>query len=188
MEVLTRREFKLRSKEILQKIRQGVIFIHPSDTIYGLGCDATNAKAISTIRQLKDRPATPLSIWVPSIDWIQKNCQINAQAETALAKLPGPYTLILKLKHKSSVPDRLTTGRDTIGIRSPDHWFSTYIQELGIPIVTTSANKHGKPFMTSLENLDPEIERGVEFMIYEGPKEGKPSKIIDVVEGKTIER
>ena len=62
------------------------------------------------------------------------------------------------------------------------------VAKAGIPIITTSANKNGQKFMTSLQNLEKEIEQEVEFIIYEGPKEAHPSKIMNVVEGWMKER
>tara|TARA_Y100000310_G_scaffold306937_1_gene348533 strand:+ start:826 stop:1041 length:216 start_codon:yes stop_codon:yes gene_type:complete len=70
----------------------------------------------------------------------------------------------------------------------PDHWMQELVEELGVPIVTTSANKTGKEFMTSLENLDPEIKRGVKFIIYEGEKKARPSRLVNLADEKVTER
>ena len=113
---------------------------------------------------------------------------VGTEAWVPWEKADSTLELILKLKSQQSIAPSVTLGQNTIGIRYPRHWFGEVITEIGIPIVTTSANKHGQPFMTSLENLNPEIERGVEFMIYEGEKSGKPSKIIDTVHGEIKER
>ena len=75
-----------------------------------------------------------------------------------------------------------------MGVRIPDHWFSQVVEALGFPIITTSANKTGQPFMTSLENLDSEMKMKVDFIIYEGEKKARPSKIIDLVKGNIKER
>lgn len=188
MEILTKTEVQKRYDEIVEKITQGVVFIHPSDTIYGLGCNALNAEAVEKVRQLKQQFHQPMSIWVPSIEWVKKNCVINQQAEEALTKLPGPYTVVLKLKKKNSLAKKVILGKETVGIRLPNHWFSKVVEKAGIPIITTSANKTGQKFMTSLQDLDKEIEQEVEFMIYEGQKEAHPSKIMNVVEGTVKER
>ena len=188
MEVLTATELKLRKPEILGKIRSGAVFIHPTDTIYGLGCNALNQKAVEKIRQLKNRATGPFSIWVPNKEWIVKHCVVDKKVQVWLDKLPGPYTLIVRLKDKKALASNISAGVDTIGLRLPDHWFSKIVKELDFPIVTTSANKSGEPFMTSLEDLDPNIEKGVEFMMYEGPKEAKPSKIINPVTEEVVER
>ncbi|MBU0456601.1 MAG: L-threonylcarbamoyladenylate synthase [Nanoarchaeota archaeon] len=180
MEILTKTELRLRHKEIVKKIDSGAVFIHPTDTIYGIGCNASNKKSVEKIRQLKEKLEGPFSIWVPSLEWVKENCEINGEVNKWLKELPGPYTLILKIKNKDAIADNVNLNKDTIGIRYPDHWFSKVVEEIGCPIVTTSANKSNNPFMTSIENLNQEIKKGVEFMVYEGEKKGRPSKIIDL--------
>ncbi|HLC82093.1 MAG TPA: L-threonylcarbamoyladenylate synthase [Candidatus Nanoarchaeia archaeon] len=188
MEILTRTELKLRFEEIAEKIIKGAVFIYPTDTVYGIGCNALNKAAVKKIREIKTgRPTAPFSIIVPSLSWINKNIEIHDLAKAWIKKLPGPYTLIIYLKNKKAIAENVAPGVDTIGIRYPDHWFTSVIAKLNIPVVTTSANKTGEPFMTSLENLDPDLEKQVEFLIYEGPKEGRPSKIINTVKEEVLE-
>ncbi len=184
MEVLTVAELRKRYAEICKCIRQGDVFIHPTDTIYGIGCNALLPLSVAKIRALKHQYHQPFSIWAPSLEWIKENCIIKPTMKHWLEKLPGPYTLILPLRE--SLPHQVNLGKATIGVRLPEHWFSTVVQELGLPLVTTSANKAGEPFMTSLESLDKEIGQGVEFMIYEGEKSARPSVIVE--EGKMRER
>ena len=188
MEILIKTELQMQFREIAEQIRNGAIFIYPTDTIYGIGCNALNEKAVDKIRQLKDRQTNPFSIIAPSKEWITENCLVNKEAKEWLNKLPGPYTLILKLKNKNAVAKNVNQGEETIGVRIPAHWISGVVQELCFPIVTTSANRSGKPFMTSLEDLDETIEDGVDFIIDEGEKKGRPSKIVNLVEGKVKER
>ena len=182
MEVLTQTELNLREQEIVEKIKNGAIFIYPTDTIYGIGCNALNQEAVQKIRDIKERPSSPLSIWVPSKEWIKSNCVIP---QKSLNMLPGPYTFIVPMKQQI-VAENVST--DSIGIRIPDHWFNKIVKKVGFPIVTTSANKAGQPFMTCLENLDREIQTNVEFMIYEGEKKARPSKIINLTTNKITER
>src|SRR3989338_3539181 len=138
MEILTKAEVQKRYDEIVEKIKQGVIFIHPSDTIYGLGGNALEAPAVEKIRKLKQQFHQPLSIWIPSIEWVAQNCVLNRQAEEALKKLPGPYTLIMKLRNRKSIANKVTLGQETIGIRLPHHWFGKVVGKAGVPIITTS--------------------------------------------------
>ena len=183
MEVLTKNELRRRYDEILTKIRNGAIFIYPSDTIYGLGCDARNESAVTRIRKLKKQFHQPVSIWVPSKEWIREHSHLSPEAEKWLQKLPGPYTLILKLKKTENIAAAVTLRTGTIGIRLPHHWLGKLVRDLNCPLVTTSANQTGKPFMTCLEDLDPEIIKGVEFLIYDGEKKARPSTLINLVEG-----
>ena len=189
MEVLTKTELRFRFDEILERITKGAVFIYPTDTIYGIGCNALNKESVEKIRLLKmGRPTAPFSIWVPSLDWVQENCIVTKKAEEWLAQLPGPITLILELKNNKAIAENVAPKIKTVGIRYPDHWFGKVVERLGLPIVTSSANKTGEPFMTSLENVEPDIEKGIDFMVYEGPKEGKTSKIVHVEQEEVRER
>jgi len=188
MEILTKTEFRLRLDEFLEKISNGAVFIYPTDTIYGIGCNALNKRSVARIRELKRRETNPFSVWAPSKEWIKDNCILDKDGKEAVDLLPGPLTLVLELKKKISIADNVALGIKTLGVRIPNHWFSKVVEQLGIPLVTTSANKMGRKFMTSVEDLDPDIKEDVKFMIYEGPKEGRPSKIINLVEGVVKER
>lgn len=187
MEVLTKTELELKFEEFAKKIEEGATFIHPTDTIYGISCNASDKNAVKKIREIKDRPETPFSVWAPSIKWIKQNCVINKEVEEWLNKLPGPYTLILKLKNKNTVASNVSFS-NSLGIRIPEHWFSKAVEALGFPIITTSVNKAGEQFMTSLDNLDPEMQGKINFIVYEGKKKARPSKIVNLVEGKVKDR
>ncbi len=189
MEILAKRELLMRKKEIINKIKSGSIFICPTDTIYGISCIATNKDSIDKIRTIKNRPESPFSIWVPSLNWVKENCNLTEeQFQEINSKLPGPYTFIVKIKNKNCISPNVNPNNNSVGIRLPNHKISKLFSELDVPIVTTSANKQGEPFMTSVENLDSEVEREVEFMIYEGEKQARPSKIINFITEEIVER
>ena len=188
MRVLDLEDLKVERREIIESIVDGSIFIHPTDTIYGIGCNAEISGSVKKIRQLKGRAISPFSVIAPSLDWIRENCVIAKQAEEWLGKLPGPYTLILKLK-KNCVAKEVNLSLKTLGIRIPNHWIRNVVSEANVPIVTTSVNRSNEDYMTSLEDLDPAIKGGIDFILYEGEKEGKPSKIVDLTEAvKLIKR
>ena len=188
MRILNFEEINLEKQSIIDSIINGSVFIHPTDTIYGIGCNAQDSKAVKKVRLLKARATNPFSIVAPSFDWINENCIVTKEAEEWLSKLPGPYTLILKLK-KKCVAKEVNPGLNTLGIRIPNNWIRKLIAESDVPVVTTSVNKANEDYMTSLEDLDPTIKAGIDFVLYEGRKEGKPSKIIDLSEAaRVIER
>jgi len=185
MRVLNFNEFKLEKAAIIDSIIRGVIFIYPTDTIYGIGCNALKSDSVKKIREIKGRSTNPFSVIAPSTAWIEENCIV---AEEWLGKMPGPYTLILKLK-KDCVAKEVNPGLKTLGVRIPNHWIRKVVAEANVPIVTTSANKSNEDYMTSIEDLDPEIKGSIDFALYEGKKEGKPSKIVDLTEeSRIIER
>ena len=148
MQIYTAAEAKLKKSEIQSRIVRGQVFIHPTDTIYGLGCSAKLSEAVQKIREIKQRPDTPFSVMAPSIEWIRENCIISKEAEKYLKQLPGPITLILKTKNHP-VASEVAPNKDSIGVRIPDHWFHEIVKNLDIPIITTSVNVTGKMFTTS---------------------------------------
>lgn len=184
MEILNKDEYTLRKREILYRIKNGAVFIYPTDTIYGMGSNALDPKAVDRIREAKERNTMPFSIIAPSKDWIKENCILTKKMDEWLDKLPGPYTLILKLKNKAAVHPAVNNNMDTIGIRIPAHWASNIARELNMPIITTSANVTTKEFMTSLETLDPAIKNKVDFIVYEGEIKGRPSTLVDLTKEK----
>ena len=188
MRILNFEEVNLEKQSIVDSIVKGSIFIHPTDTIYGIGCNAQNSNAVKKVRQLKGRATNPFSVIVPSLEWIYENCVVTKQGEEWIEKLPGPYTLIFKLKSNCVAKD-VNPSLKTLGIRIPNHWIKNIVAEAEVPVVTTSVNRSNEDYMTSLEDLDPSIRSGIDFMLYEGKKEGNPSKIIDLTEAvRVIER
>ena len=181
MEILAKKQF-LASKKYIKKIQAGAVFIYPTDTIYGLGCDATNSKAVKKIRAIKQRSGKPFSVAVPSKKWIKDNCLLSAEAEKWLKKLPGPYTLLLRLNNKKAVAKEVTKTK-ILGVRIPKNWFSE-VTALDFPMVSTSVNITTEPHMTSLQSLNPKIAPKVDFIIYEGKKAGRPSKIVKLYDEK----
>lgn len=184
MRLLTKEEFILNFNKYMHDIKKSV-FIYPTDTIYGIGCNATDDNCISYLRALK-KSQQPFSIIPPNIEWIKKNCVLNEKEKAWLKKLPGPYTLILKMKNKDSISSLVTNGKATVGIRIPKHWFMKVVDKLGTPIVSTSANVSGQDFMTNIDNLHNDIKKKVDFIIYEGEKIGKPSTIVDLTASKVM--
>lgn len=182
MEVLTREELLRDHQEIVEKIRKGAVFVYPTDTIYGLGCNALDDEAVRRIRKIKQRPGIPFSVCAPSKEWLKKNCELNSSAQRWLEKLPGPYTLIVRLKNRRAVSKEINPeSSDTLGVRIPDCWFQEIVNQLNLPIVTTSVNVIGEAPMTSLEDLDPEIRKQVDFAVYEGEIRGKASKLVNLI-------
>ena len=120
MEILARKDLRLRYKEILQRIKDGAVFICPTDTIYGLSCNALLEKSVAKIRKLKQRPDSPFSVWIPSLKWIERNCETtkNKEEQEWLKKLPGPYTFILPFKNKNVLAKNVATTVATYPLQS----------------------------------------------------------------------
>jgi len=189
MRILSKEEFEKERDIIRTSLNENsVVFVYPTDTIYGMGCNASNKEAVEKIRRIKQRGNSPFSVIAPTKEWIDENCVVNDNAKEWIKRLPGPYTLILNRK-KECVADNVAPDLDTLGVRIPDHWFSDFVRDIDIPIVTTSVNKSKSDFMTSLDDLDNEIKSKVDFIVYDGEIKGTQSKIIDLTDDvKVIER
>jgi len=171
-------------ENLTNQIKQGKIFIYPTDTIYGLGCDATNIQAVNKIKQIKQRDKDkPLSIIAPSINWIKQNCIIPKDLDIN-KYLPGPYTLILK-KQKPNFLNHVS-NTDSLGIRIPNNNFTKKIQESKTPFITTSVNLSGEKSITHPNQVKEQIKDKVDIIIDEGELNGRPSTLI--VDGKEVKR
>ncbi len=169
-------------KNLINEIKRGKIFIYPTDTIYGIGCNAENQQAVEKIKQIKQRDKDkPFSVIAPSIDWIKENLIVDIDLKKYL---PGPYTLILRKKN----PDFLfhVSSTDSLGIRIPANEFTKEIQKSNLPFITTSVNLAGEPYLTRMQDLKPEIKKQVDFIIDVGKLCGNPSTLI--ISGKEIKR
>jgi len=121
------------------------VFVYPTDTCYGIGCDALNGDLINRIYRIKGRGEhKPLSIMVDSLEMFKIFGEVNDYTEKLIQTyLPGDLTIIVP--KTGNVPSFLNPHISTIGIRIPHHAFSlSLIQTLGRPIITTSANKTGE--------------------------------------------
>jgi len=131
-------------EEIVLILRRGGVVVFPTDTAYGLGVDATNPQAIEKVYDIKGRPQDmPLSIAVATLEDIDRYAVLDDTGRRiARAFLPGPLTLVLSSRRVLSANH--AKGKDTIGVRIPDHrWLSSLLHSFGHPLTATSANKSG---------------------------------------------
>ena len=165
-------------KRLIRKIKDGSLFIYPTDTIYGLGCNALNQKAVEKLKRLKKRDLKkPLSIIAPSKKWILKN---TITKKAFLDKyLPGKYTLILKKKNPSFLT--WVSSNQTMGIRIPKNFFSNLVRKADVPFITTSVNLSGEKPAVRLEDIPKKIMEKVDLIVLGKKNEklsSKPSTII----------
>jgi L-threonylcarbamoyladenylate synthase len=161
--------------EVLAGLARGETLVYPTDTVYGIGCDATNYAAVARVREIKHRDEKPFSVIAPSMQWIRTNCVIPAYAEELLAKLPGPYTFVFLLRDACVA---LNVSGGALGVRIPDHAVATLATAFGKPVVTTSANISGEPVIRSVSSL-PEGLASVDMVIDGGVLGGTSSSVTD---------
>lgn len=171
-------------KEPAQIIQEGGIVIFPTETVYGIGVNGLNETAIKKLYEVKQRPTNkPISLLVNSIEMIEKVAKDITEIEYDLIKrfLPGPLTIVLK--KKDIVPDIVTAGFDTIGIRMPENEIALkLIEYAGVPIATPSANISGRPSGTNLKAIMKDFNDKVDYFINGGiSKIGVASTIVQVV-------
>lgn len=171
-------------KEPAQIIQEGGIVIFPTETVYGIGVNGLNETAIKKLYEVKQRPINkPISLLVNSIEMIEKVAKDITEIEYDLIKrfLPGPLTIVLK--KKDIVPDIVTAGFDTIGIRMPENEIALkLIEYAGVPIATPSANISGRPSGTNLKAIMKDFNDKVDYFIDGGiSKIGVASTIVQVV-------
>jgi len=172
----------MEQEEIRKAISEGKVFIYPTDTVYGIGCNALNEKAVQKIREIKRRDNKPFSIIAPSIEWIKNNLIIDCDLRKYL---PGAYTIILKKKN----PEFLSwvSSSDSLGVRIPDCKFCDKIREARVPFITTSVNFSGEKPATKISEIPKEIINKADFIIKSKTKlSGKPSTLI--IKGELVER
>lgn len=162
-------------QKMIELIKNGSIFIYPTDTIYGIGCNALDAEAVNRIKQLKGRDSNkPLSIIAPSKEWITD--KLIADNNLIDKYLPGAYTLILKKKNQDFLSH--ISSLDTLGVRIPNHEFTQLIQKANVPFITTSVNLAGEKPASSLTDIKLEILEQVDIIINGETLSGIPSIII----------
>ncbi len=176
--------------EAVRILRSGGIILYPTDTVWGLGCDATDAAAVQRIYDLK-RSVNKKSMLVlcASPDMVVR--YVNRAPGIAFEVMElatSPLTLILP--GAVGVAENLIPDEGTLGVRVPDHAFcQRMLRGLGRPIVSTSANLTGEATPTSLQEVAREIVEGVDFVVdprFEGKSTRKASSIVAFGEGGEV--
>ncbi len=163
-------------------LRAGGVILYPTDTVWGLGCDATSAEAVAKIYALK-RSENKKSMLVLCSDVNQIVRYVNKAPGIAFEVMEmatSPLTVILP--GAVGVAENLVPEEGTLGIRIPDHEFcSRLLRAFRKPIVSTSANLSGEETPVRIAEIPKEIVEGVDFVVnprYEGKPTRKPSGII----------
>lgn len=183
---LTNKTDYTKLKEPAKMIKEGGIVIFPTETVYGIGTNGLNEKAVKQLYEVKQRPLNkPISLLVNSIEMIEQVAKDITDIEYELIKefFPGPLTIILK--KKDIVPNILTANQDTVGIRMPANKIVIkLIEYAGIPIATPSANISGRPSGTNIKDIMEDFDGKVDYFVDGGPsKIGRASTIVKIEKG-----
>jgi len=169
-----------RAAEIL---RSGGLVGIPTETVYGLGADGLNPGAVKNIFLAKGRPQdNPLILHIPEASWLERYCRDIPEAAWRLAERfwPGPLTMILP--RRPVVPDVVTAGLDTVGMRCPDHDLCrAVIRAAGVPVAAPSGNLSGKPSPTTARHMLDDMDGRIDAILDGGPCQvGVESTIVDL--------
>jgi L-threonylcarbamoyladenylate synthase len=171
--------------KILKVLADGGIIAYPTDTLYGVGCDALNEDAVKRVFEIKGRDfSKPMSIAASSIEMLDQYVKMTDDTKSFLQKLlPGPYTILLP--KKDLISNLVTAGSDLVGVRIPDYdLILGIIKKFGRPIITTSANLSGEEDITKYED----ITLPVDYVIEGECKYNGPSTVFDPINKKILRR
>jgi L-threonylcarbamoyladenylate synthase len=180
--------FKKESiKEAVKFLKEGGLVVFPTETVYGLGANVFDPIAVSKIFEVKRRPRfDPLIVHVGDISYVEKLVEFFPPQAKKLGERfwPGPLTIVLP--KRECVPDIVTAGLPTVGIRIPSHPVAlSLLREAGFPISAPSANTFGYLSPTSVNQIEPQIKEQVDIILDGGKcKVGLESTIVLFYEEK----
>lgn len=171
-------------KKVATIIKNGGLVLFPTETVYGIGTNGLDEKAVEKIYEIKKRDRkNPINLLVSSMEMIESITQDISPLEYKLmeAFFPGPFTIILK--KRKIIPNIVTANSNLVGIRMPSGEIAKRLVELaGVPIAAPSANISGKPSGTNLKDIIHEFSGYLDFTIDGGEsKIGMESTVVRVI-------
>lgn len=169
---------------VVEALRSGSIIIYPTDTVYGIGCDLLNKKAVNRLCQILDIKPQKLDLSFICLD-VSHISEYVRRLDTPMFKLlkkalPGPFTFLFE--SSSKVPKILDVNKKTVGIRIPDHPIPhTIVEQLGNPLITSSVKNDDaiKEYTTDPEEIYEDFKHTVDLVIDGGACGNVPSTIVD---------
>ncbi len=168
-----------------EALRSGGVVVYPTDTVYGLGCDITQKRAVEKIIRIKGRdPKKPMSFVCSDLTHISRYARVSNFSYRILKRhLPGPYTFILEASRE--VPKMLLTRQKTVGIRVPDHAVAlALVAELGNPVLSTSANPSGGDPLNDPAEIRTVLGKQVDLILDSGVLPRMPSTVVSLVDDR----
>lgn len=157
---------KKEVKNALKILREGGLLLYPTDTVWGIGCDATNPQAVENLYTLKKRQEAKAMVCLVSDFEMVKNYvgEIPENINSVLKKQHRPTTVIYN--YPKNVAENLLANNDTVAIRICDSTFcKKLIKAFGKPIVSTSANISGENSPKTFSQITEEIKKGVDYIV-----------------------
>ncbi len=176
--------------EAVEVLKKGGMILYPTDTVWGIGCDATNEEAVARIYALKrsENKHAMLVLCHSAEQIVRYVDKAPGIAFEVLEMATSPLTLILP--GATGVAANLIPDEGTLGVRIPDHEFCRQLlRRFGRPIVSTSANISGEATPKGLQEVARELVEGVDYVVnprFQGRPTGKPSSIVAFGEGGEV--
>ncbi len=178
-------------RQVVETLKNGGVIIYPTDTVYGLGCDIFQTKAIEKVCKIRglNMSKALLTIVCKDISQVSRfTKQIDNQIFKLLKKnLPGPFTFILKAGNE--IPKIFVNRRKTIGVRIPDNNIAqAIIEELGHPILSISLKSDDEilEYFTDPTEIHDDFDKTVDLVIDGGPGKNIPSSVVDCSEDEVV--
>jgi len=174
-------------QQTVEILGQGGVIVYPTDTIYGLGCDATSKAAVDRIRRIKGRDANkPMSFVCSDLVQVSRFGHVSNFAHRILKRfLPGPYTFVLPATRET--PRILQSKQKTVGIRIPDHPVPlALVKQLGNPVLSTSANESNQDVITNPVDLERIMGHQVDLILECGTLPVQASSVISLVDDSIL--
>jgi len=164
-----------------KRVRSGGLIVFPTDTVYGLGCDPFNADAVKRLFRTKGRTSKPVPVLCSSLEKARELVELRGKSlELAEAHWPGALTIVAPLRR--AVPELLSTGLPSLGVRVPDlRPCLRLIEECGGWLTGTSANLSGRPSARTASEAARQLGDSVDLILDGGRLEGKESTVVRVV-------
>jgi L-threonylcarbamoyladenylate synthase len=170
-------------KKAVEILKQGGIILYPTDTVWGIGCDATNDVAVKKLYQLKKKGEESALVLVSDIDMIYRYIQTVPEIAIQLVEISDKPLTVVFPKACGVCPD-ITATDGSLGIRLVNHEYcNVLIRTLRRPLVSTSANISGSTAPRTFSEISKAIIEGVDYVVdakYAGKMTGKPSSIIKI--------
>ena len=174
--------------EAAAAIATGEAVVYPTETVYGLAADATDADAVDRVFEIKGRPYDkPISVAFADIETARQYTEPTDRELAFIDRfLPGPVTVVVD--RKPALPDVLTDGRPRVGVRIPDNEVALALCRAAGPITATSANRSGEPSIQEPTALPASVAEAVGGVVDTGRTPGTESTVVDVAAGDIIRR
>lgn len=173
--------------QVVVSLKQGAVIAYPTDTMYGIGCDIFNQKAVKRIYQIKKRDKSkPFSFICSSLKDVSQYCFLSNSAYRLMKKcLPGPYTFVLPAM--KIVPKIMMSKQKTVGIRVPENNICQQIvNTLGNPILTTSATLEEDSYLSEAFEVEERLGNMIDLIIDGEPITPAPSSVISLIGEESV--